>query len=153
MKKSILLCSLFFVLFSAKAQQIQWTSKLIKFSTDLGGKQNGIKRILGKPDAFPQAGNSPNAWATKNALDGREILELGFEKPQTVKQIAVFENLNAGCVVKIGVDTGSGKYETVWTRKMNYKTTVAFFNNSFEIGLMRYAIFQFNPRKLIVAIK
>ncbi len=120
--KNILILSIWFCSMLGCAQQIQWANKLIKYSSDLGGKQYGIKRILGKPDAFPQAGNSPNAWATKNALDGREILELGFEKPQTVKQIAVFENLNAGCVVKIGVDTGSGKYETVWTRKLNYKT-------------------------------
>lgn len=120
--KNILILSIWLCSMLGYAQQIQWANKLIKYSSDLGGKQYGIKRILGKPDAFPQAGNSPNAWATKNALDGREILELGFEKPQTVKQIAVFENLNAGCVVKIGVDTGSGKYETVWTRKLNYKT-------------------------------
>lgn len=119
MKKSILflLFSFFLSLFTAQAQQIQWASKLIKFSSDLGGKQNGIKRILGKPDAFPQAGNSPNAWTPKKALDGREVIEVGFEKPQTVKQVAVFENLNTGCVVKISVDNGSGKYETVWNRK------------------------------------
>ncbi|HWS59395.1 MAG TPA: hypothetical protein VN182_00550, partial [Flavobacterium sp.] len=29
----------------------------------------------------------------------------------------VFENLNAGCVTKISVDNGSGKYETVWNKK------------------------------------
>ena len=130
MRKSIILYSIFFVLFSAKAQQVQWASKVIKFSSDLGGKQNGIKRILGKPDVFPQAGNSANAWTPKNALDGREVVEVGFEKPQTVKQVAVFENLNAGCVVKISVDTGSGKYETVWNKKQNwnpplYKMTLA----------------------------
>ena len=69
MKKSIffLLFCIFFSLFTTQAQQIQWASKLIKFSSDLGGKQNGIKRILGKPDAFPQAGNSSNAWTPKNA--------------------------------------------------------------------------------------
>lgn len=122
MKKSILLCSFFFALFSVQAQQIQWASKLIKFSTDLGGKQNGIKRILGKPDAFPQGGSSANAWMPKNSLDGREIVEVGFEKPQMVKQVAVCENLNAGCVTKISVDNGSGNYETVWTRKRDWKT-------------------------------
>lgn len=119
MRKSILflLYTLFFSLFPVQSQQVQWASKLIKFSSDLGGKQNGIKRILGKPDVFPQAGSSANAWMPKNALDGREIVEVGFEKPQTVKQVAVFENLNAGCVVKISVDNGSGKYETVWNKK------------------------------------
>jgi hypothetical protein len=124
MKKSLffILFSLLFSLFSIEAQQIQWANKVIKFSSDLGGKQNGIKRILGKPDAFPQGGSSANAWMPKRALDGSETVEVGFEKPQTVKQVAVCENLNAGCVVKISVDNGSGNYETVWTRKRVWKT-------------------------------
>ena len=122
MKKLFILFSIFYSLCSAEAQQIQWASKVIKFSSDLGGKQNGIKRILGKPDAFPQGGNSANAWTPKNALDGKEVIEVGFEKPQTVKQIAVFENLNAGCVYKISLDNGSGNYETVWTRTRDWKT-------------------------------
>ena len=112
---------LFFAV-SVQAQQVQWASKAIKFSSDLGGKQNGVKRILGKPDAFPQGGPSPNAWMPKQALDGYQYVEVGFEQPQTVKQVAVFENLNAGCVVRIAVDNGSGKYQTVWSRKVNYKT-------------------------------
>lgn len=124
MKKSIffLLFCIFFSLFTTQAQQIQWASKLIKFSSDLGGKQNGIKRILGKPDAFPQAGISANAWTPKNALDGREIVIVGFEKPQTVKQIAVFENLNSGCVNRMFVSTDGEKFEAIWSRKKDYKT-------------------------------
>lgn len=130
MKKYKIVIGLFFLSLSMQSQQIQWASKAIKFSSDLGGKQNGIKRILGKPDAFPQAGNSANAWCPKNALDGKEVVEVGFENPQTVKQIAVFENLNAGCVVKISVDNGSGSYETVWNKKKDwnmpkYKMTFA----------------------------
>ena len=121
--KQLFLWSLFFSLFSVNAQQVQWASKLIKYSSDLGGKQHGIKRILGKPDAFPQGGSSPNAWTPKQALDGYEWVQVGFETPQTVKQVAVFENLNAGCVVSISVDDGSGKYKRVWSRKPNYKTT------------------------------
>ena len=69
---------LFFVLFSfsvVKAQQIQWASKVIKYSSDLGGKQFGIKRILGKPDVFPQGGYSGNAWTPKNSLNGKEVVE------------------------------------------------------------------------------
>ncbi len=122
MKKAIFIYSMLFVLSTVKAQQVQWASKVIKFSSDLGGKQNGIKRILGKPDVFPQGGKSPNAWIPKKALDGREVIEVGFEKPQTVKQVAVFENTNAGCVVKISVDKGTGSYETVWIRKKDWKT-------------------------------
>jgi hypothetical protein len=124
MKNHVFFIVFYFFCFSSslQAQQVQWANKVIKFSSDLGGKQNGIKRILGKPDAFPQGGSSANAWTPKNALDGREVIEVGFEKPQTVKQIAIFENLNAGCVVKISVDNGSGNYETVWTRTHDWKT-------------------------------
>ena len=122
MKKYIYLFSIFLSLHSLNAQQVQWASKMIKFSSDLGGKQFGIKRILGKPDAFPQGGYSGNAWTPKNALDGREIIIVGFEKPQTVKQVAVFENLNAGCVVRILVSTDGEKFEAVWSRKPDYKT-------------------------------
>jgi hypothetical protein len=124
MKKTYFLFSIFFVLFSANAQQIQWASKLIKYSSDLGGKQFGIKRILGKPDAFPQAGFSPNAWTPKNALDGREIVIVGFEKAQTVKQVAIFENLNAGCVTRVWVSSDGEKFDVVWARKPDYKTPV-----------------------------
>lgn len=122
MKTKILLYAFFLVFGMTQAQQVQWAHKLIKYSSDLGGKQNSIKRILGKPDAFPQGGTSPNAWMPKKALDGYEWVEVSFEKPQTVKQVAVFENLNAGCVVRIAVDKGNGKYETVWGRKKDYKT-------------------------------
>ena len=113
--------SIFYFVLSTQAQQVQWANKLIKYSSDLGGKQFGIKRILGKPDAFPQGGSSPNAWTPKNALNG-EFVEVSFERPQTVKQVAIFENLNSGCVSRIFIDTGSGKYETAWSRKLNYKT-------------------------------
>ncbi|NHM05662.1 hypothetical protein G4D82_00370 [Flavobacterium sp. CYK-4] len=120
MKKYILCLWLFSL--AANAQQIQWANKLIKYSSDLGGKQYGIKRILGQPDAFPQAGISPNAWTPKNALDGREIVEVSFEKPQSVKQVAVFENVNAGCVMRISLADESGKYQTVWSRQRDWKT-------------------------------
>jgi hypothetical protein len=122
MKNTILLILCLLGSWATNGQQVQWAHKVIKYSSDLGGKQNNVKRILGKPDAFPQGGMSANAWMPKDALKGREWVEVSFEHPQSVKQVAVFENLNAGCVVKISADTGSGKYETVWSRKVNYKT-------------------------------
>lgn len=102
------------------AQQIQWANKVLKYTSDLGGKQNSIKRILGKPDAFPQGGPSANAWVSKDAL-GVAFVDVEFEQAQTVKQIAVFENLNAGCVQRIMVGSGDGKYRTVTRKKINYK--------------------------------
>ena len=99
--------------------------------SDLGGKQYGIKRILGKPDVFPQAGSSPNAWAPKNALKAGEVLVLGFDKPQTVKQVAVFENLNSGSVTEILVGDATGNFTSVWSRQLTwvapkYRFTISF---------------------------
>ena len=110
MKKLLFYCLLF--PFLAQAQQVQWAQKVLKYSSDLGGKQNSVKRILGKPDAFPQGGPSPNAWVSKDAL-GSAWVEVEFEQAQTVKQIAVFENMNAGCVTRIQVGNGDGKFRTV----------------------------------------
>jgi hypothetical protein len=52
MKNHVFFIVFYFFCFSSslQAQQVQWANKVIKFSSDLGGKQNGIKRILGKPD-------------------------------------------------------------------------------------------------------
>lgn len=124
MKKIYYNLALYFCFFTLQAQQIQWANKLIKYSSDLGGKEYGIKRILGKPDVFPQAGYSPNAWTPKRALDGYETVVVGFEKSQTVKQIAIFENINAGCVVRVLVSTDGEKFEGVWGRKPDYKTPI-----------------------------
>ena len=126
-------CYLFFFLSTStiQAQQVQWASKIIKMPSDLGGKQYGIKRILGKPDVFPQAGSSPNAWAPKNALKAGEVLVVGFDKPQTVKQVAVFENLNSGSVTEILVGDAAGNFTSVWSRQSTwvapkYRFTISF---------------------------
>jgi|GEM_PF-548467 len=118
MKKIYFLLLLFPIV--ASAQQIQWAGKVLKYTSDLGGKQNSVKRILGRPDAFPQGGPSANAWVSKDAL-GTAYVEVEFEQAQTVKQIAIFENLNAGCVSRIQVGDGTGKYHTVSRKKINYR--------------------------------
>ncbi len=111
------------------AQKIQYASKVIRYSSDLGGKINSINRILGKPHAFPQGGENANAWAPKDAnVPG--FVELEFAESQTVKQIAIFENLNAGTVNKVMLGNSDGKYKTVdkklsgillWTQKIQRK--------------------------------
>lgn len=110
MKKFIILCLLLPLL--VQAQQVQYANKVLKYSSDLGGKLNSVKRIIGKPDAFPQGGPSPNAWVAKDAL-ANAYVEVEFEQAQTVKQIAVFENLNAGCITRVMVADASGKFKTV----------------------------------------
>jgi len=118
--KKLLFCLLLFPAM-LQAQQVQYASKVLKYSSDLGGKLNSVKRILGKPDAFPQGGPSANAWVSKDAL-GTAYVEVEFEKAQTVRQIAVFENLNGGCVNRVMVGDASGKLHTVNKKVGNFRS-------------------------------
>ncbi len=129
MKKILLLILLMPMI--GLCQQVQWVSKVLRSSSDLGGKQYSSRRVIGKPDVFPQGGDSPNAWAPKDAQDQHDFIEVEFEKAQTVKQIAIFENLNVGCFVKVLTSTGDGKF------KEAFRSTMSYMNN--DMGIFQKA--------------
>ncbi|MBD3747910.1 MAG: hypothetical protein IE931_00290 [Sphingobacteriales bacterium] len=138
--KRIIFALLILSVLQVHGQEIQWVSRVIKSSSDLGGKQYSSRRIVGKPDVFPQAGDSPNAWAPKNAQDGHDFIEVEFEKAQTVKQIAIFENLNSGCLVKVMVGNGNGKYKEIFRNKLDvtyWKEKSKEFNRSYYFSKKR----------------
>lgn len=124
------------------AQQVQYANKVLKYSSDLGGKLNSVKRIIGKPDAFPQGGPSPNAWVAKDAL-GNGFVEVEFEKAQTVKQIAVFENLNAGNVTKVLVADETGKFRKVLKKQSGFVRWM----NSIQSGANPDRAYYFNRKR------
>ncbi len=132
-------------------QQVQWVSKVIKSSSDLGGKQYSSRRVIGKPDVFPQGGDSPNAWAPKNAQDGYDFIEVEFEKAQTVKQIAIFENLNVGCFVKVLAGNGDGKYKEVFRSSLSYMNMDLGFIDKGSSGTDRTYYFGRKRRKVAAA--
>lgn len=140
MKKTIILCLLLPLL--VQAQQIQYAHKVLKYSSDLGGKLNSVKRILGKPDAFPQGGPSANAWVSKDAL-GIGFVEVEFEKAQTVKQIAIFENLNTGSVTKVMVADASGKFRKVVKKQSGFVRWV----NKWQLGANPDRAYYFNRKR------
>ena len=86
--------------------------KLVKFSSDLGGKQFGIKRILGKPDAIPQGGSSPNAWTPKNALNGYEWVEVSFEGDYDKKKTQLVLHGQMDTIITIPEQTFVFDYKT-----------------------------------------
>ena len=149
MKKFIILL-LFFPLIG-DCQQVQWVSKVIKSSSDLGGKQYSSRRVIGKPDVFPLGGDSPNAWVPKNAQDGHDFIEVEFEKAQTVKQIAIFENLNTGCFVKVLAGTGDGKYNEVFRSAYSTMNMDLGFMDKGSAGADRAYYFGRRRRKVSVA--
>jgi len=101
-----------FTAFQLNAQQVQWASEVIRFSSEYGRGQFSAKQALGRPNKLPAAGESAVAWApsTPDNPSG-EFLHVGFGNPQKVQQIAIGESNCPGAVAEIILfDTEGKKY-------------------------------------------
>lgn len=106
---------LFFLIFYSivlNAQQVQWANEVIKFSTEYSRNAYGAKMILGSPNKLPAWGESPMAWAPATMDNPRgEFIEVGFEIPQQISQVAIGESNCPGAIKKvIAIDTKNKKY-------------------------------------------
>ncbi|MDZ4845709.1 MAG: OmpA family protein [Chitinophagales bacterium] len=99
---------------SVNAQTIQFASSVKAFSSEAGAKQYSAKQILGKPNVLPQAGDSPCAWMPKDGESAAEFIEIGFDKPMKVQQVAVFENLYPGSIKNIFLIEANGLKHSVY---------------------------------------
>ena len=100
--------------------QVQWASKLIDFSSEykdeLIGKNStrwSASQVLGYPNTT-KCVSSQLAWTPKNQDDSKEFVTVGFATPQTVQQVIVGENANAGSITEIILYDVSGKKYTVY---------------------------------------
>ncbi len=99
---------LFAMSYGASAQVVQWASKVLDFSTELTHAQYSAQQALGKPNVMPAGGDNPNAWMPDKP-NRKEFLKLGFDKPMSIKQIAIAESFNPSGLYKILVYDESGK--------------------------------------------
>ena len=84
----------------ATAQDVQWASKVIEFSSELSPLQYSAKQALNKPNVLPNGGENPNAWTPKNP-NRIEFIKVGFDRPQKIQQIAIGESYNPGSISSI----------------------------------------------------
>lgn len=109
MKRLLLVLGLFVVCAGiTKAQTVQWASKVIEFSSELTPVQYSAKQALGKPDVMPAGGQSPNAWAPDKPKR-KEFLKLGFDKPISIRQIAIAESHNPSAIFRVLAYDEAGK--------------------------------------------
>ncbi|MBW8051251.1 MAG: OmpA family protein [Cytophagales bacterium] len=107
------------IITTSRAQDVQWASKVLDFSTQYGPKQYSAKQVLGPPGKLPSHGSSPCAWAAKldgslnrGQVSGEERLKVGFEYAMKVRQVVIAENYNPGAVEKVFLfDIEGNKYE------------------------------------------
>ncbi len=117
MRKIIFFISLAFLFASLHAQNVQWASKLLRYSSQYGKKQYSAAQVLGKPNVLPNYGESPVAWAPESEDRGREFVWVEFEEAIPVKQIVIGESLNPGSVSKVILYDESGKRHTVYENR------------------------------------
>ena len=83
-----------------RAQNVQWASRVIEFSSELTDIQYSADQALGKPNVLPVGGESPNAW-TPDRSNKAEFLKLGFENPMRISQIIVAESYSPSAITAI----------------------------------------------------
>lgn len=109
MKRVLLVVAVIATCFiTTQAQTVQWASKVLDFSSELTPVQYSAKQALGKPDVLPAGGQSPNAWAPDKPKR-KEFLKLGFEKPISVRQIAIAESHNPSAIFRVLAYDEAGK--------------------------------------------
>ncbi len=103
-----------------EAQQVQWASKVLGFSSEFtagNGQQYRAQQILGKPNKLPQGESGASAWRPGQPDKGAEWIKVGFETPITFRQIAIAENFGAGCITNVfAYDSQNNEY-IVYTGK------------------------------------
>ena len=62
MRKLLILVTSLVLVYGAQAQEIQWASFVIEYSSELTPIQYSAEQVLGKPTVLPAAGESPTAW-------------------------------------------------------------------------------------------
>jgi outer membrane protein OmpA-like peptidoglycan-associated protein len=83
-----------------QAQNVQWASRVIEFSSELTPIPYSANQALHKPNVLPVGGESPNAW-TPGKPDREEFIKVGFQQPSKIQQIAIAESYNPSTVFKI----------------------------------------------------
>lgn len=104
-----LLTGFFCIVFNLSfAQNVQWASKVIEFSSQLTPIQYSAAQVLSKPNVLPAGGESPSAWAPSKT-GKEEFLKVGFAYPIKVQQIAIAESYNPSAVYQVYTYDKGGK--------------------------------------------
>jgi hypothetical protein len=109
-----------------------WASSVRGFSSQYTDSSWAAARVLGPPDVYPASGDNENAWASTDADARTEYLEVGFDAPQKLRAVDIFETYNPGAISHVEVITADGKHRAVYdavARPMNvpsFQRTIPF---------------------------
>jgi OmpA-OmpF porin, OOP family len=94
------------------AQEVQWASKVLDFSSQLSSPQFSAQQVLHQPNALMTSAiderMSPNAWMPRPG-SRTDFIKVGFEKPTPLQQIAIAESYNPSTLSHIYAYDKEGK--------------------------------------------
>ena len=108
MTRSIIHIVLFLFSIQTIAQEVQWVSRVIDYSSELSDKEYSAEQVTGKPDVLPQSGDSPNAWMPLDP-NKPEYIKVWFDNPMHIQQIVVAESFNPSATHQIYAYDNEGK--------------------------------------------
>ena len=108
MKPFFLAAAMLLVSYLSSAQEVQWATKVLDFSSQLSEYQYAATQVLGKPDVLPDFGDNPNAWLPSRP-NRISFIKVGFDQPMQVRQIAIGESFNPGSLYQVFLYDENGK--------------------------------------------
>lgn len=151
MKKILLTLPLLFCMGLLFGQNVQWSFRVLDFSSQKESKAYSAKQVLGKPNVLPANGARATAWQPKGNLK-EEFIKVGFQVPIVPKQIVIGESFHPGYVSQVFVYDASGKEQEISSFKPKSSTLASrLLNiNTSEIDFAVFAVkVVFKPSKSI----
>ena len=96
--KRIALFFMALISLSLQAQNTQWASEVIEFSSQYMSTKYSANQVLGQPNSFPKGGDSKLSWSPKEEDGKLEFIKVKFDNPMPVQQVVVYENHYPGAV-------------------------------------------------------
>jgi OmpA-OmpF porin, OOP family len=148
-KLAIIILNLFSI--STYAQEIQWASKVIEFSSEYMGTKYSAEQALGKPNVYPAGGDSPLAWSPKYSDSKEDFIKVGFENPMQIQQIEIYETYKASAIAAVYAYDEKGKEYLIESFKpaTNIRTpilkTLKFPLTSYKVAAVKVLL---TPKKV-----
>lgn len=122
MKRLLLFLLSIVITSGVTSQTVQFASEIKDFSTQAGmSNEYTADQLLGKPNAMPQGGDNACSWMPKDPNSYMDYVVVGFEKAMPIKQVAIFENFNAGAIQSVYLQNKKGKFQSIHSIKKGFE--------------------------------
>ncbi len=116
---------LFGTVYEVQGQSFTQWAMTASASSEYGSGDWSAKQMLGRPDFYPNYGDSGYAWAPAYRDDGLQWVELGFAEAVYVERVEIYETFNPGAIVTIGLVDTTGRSHVIWEGTGGFAGTTA----------------------------